>query len=146
MFSSAVSTGTRLKAWKTKPSRSRRSRVRPASSSLESSSPSSTTEPEVGLSSPASRCMSVDLPEPDGPMIAVNWPAGNEIDDAAERVHRGLPLTVGAVEVGRGRDRGRGGGGELMGTSWYHGAPRRGWLTGHHGYGLPYRAERSFSG
>ena len=30
----------------------------------------------VGRSSPASRCISVDLPEPDGPMTAVNWPAG----------------------------------------------------------------------
>ena len=29
------------------------------------------TWPEVSVSSPATQCMSVDLPEPDGPMIAV---------------------------------------------------------------------------
>ena len=78
MFSSAVSTGTRLKAWKTNPSESRRSRVSPPSSRPASSCPSITTDPEVGLSSPASRCISVDFPEPDGPMMAVNWPAGKD--------------------------------------------------------------------
>ena len=74
MFSSAVSTGTRLKAWKTKPILSRRSRVRSPSSSLPISVPSMSTVPSVGLSRPASTCISVDLPDPDGPMIAVNVP------------------------------------------------------------------------
>ena len=32
------------------------------------------TAPDVSVSRPASVCMSVDLPEPDGPMIAVNRP------------------------------------------------------------------------
>ena len=32
--------------------------------------------PPVGWSSPARQCISVDLPEPDGPMMAVNRPAG----------------------------------------------------------------------
>ena len=32
--------------------------------------------PDVGLSSPARMCMSVDLPEPDGPITAVSWPVG----------------------------------------------------------------------
>ena len=41
-----------------------------------SSLPSSVTVPLVGRSSPASRCMSVDLPDPEGPMMAVNAPAG----------------------------------------------------------------------
>jgi hypothetical protein len=79
MFSRALSTGIRLNAWKTKPSLSRRSAVNRLSSRFASSWPSTTTEPDVGRSSPASRCMSVDLPEPDGPMIAVNSPAGNAI-------------------------------------------------------------------
>jgi hypothetical protein len=78
MFSSAVSTGRRLNAWKTNPILSRRSRVSFASSSRDSSVPSTTTEPEVGASSPASRCMSVDLPEPDGPMMAANSPRSND--------------------------------------------------------------------
>ena len=33
------------------------------------------TAPYVSVSSPARQCISVDLPEPDGPMIAVNLPA-----------------------------------------------------------------------
>ena len=77
MFSSAVRTGTRLKDWKTKPSRSRRSLVSALSSRSRDLLAVDDDRAAVGLSSPASRCMSVDLPEPDGPMIAVNWPAGN---------------------------------------------------------------------
>ena len=34
------------------------------------------TEPDVSVSSPARQCMSVLLPEPDGPITAVNTPAG----------------------------------------------------------------------
>ena len=32
------------------------------------------TWPEVKVSSPATQCMSVDLPDPDGPMMAVKRP------------------------------------------------------------------------
>lgn len=35
------------------------------------------TAPLVTLSNPARRCMRVDFPEPEGPMIAVYWPRGN---------------------------------------------------------------------
>ena len=70
-FSSAVSTGRRLKNWKMKPSLSRRSWVSSASSRWVISVPSTSTVPEVGRSSPARMCMRVDLPDPDGPMIAV---------------------------------------------------------------------------
>src|SRR5205823_4544339 len=41
-----------------------------------SSMPSSVTTPLVGRSSPATRLSSVDLPLPDGPMMAVTRPAG----------------------------------------------------------------------
>ena len=41
-----------------------------------SRSPPMNTSPEVGRSSPARQCINVDLPDPDGPMIAVNSPAG----------------------------------------------------------------------
>ncbi len=37
------------------------------------------TSPEVSVSSPAQQCMSVDFPEPDGPMIAVKAPAAKSI-------------------------------------------------------------------
>ena len=54
------------------------------SDSVAKSSPSSVTMPVVGVSSPPSRCSSVDLPEPDAPTMAtrsprcdaeVDWPA-----------------------------------------------------------------------
>ena len=77
MFSRASRTGSRLKDWKTNPTRSRRSSVSLRSSSWVISTPSRMTEPEVGRSSPARMCISVDLPEPDGPMMAVNRPLGN---------------------------------------------------------------------
>ena len=40
------------------------------------SCPAIVTVPAVGLSRPARMCISVDLPEPDGPITAVNWPVG----------------------------------------------------------------------
>ena len=79
MFSSAVRTGMRLKNWKMKPSLSRRSLVRSPSSRPVISVPSSITEPAVGRSSPARMCISVDLPEPDGPMIAEKRPRSNSV-------------------------------------------------------------------
>ena len=75
MFSAAVSIGSRLKNWKMKPMWSRRSFVSSLSSRLLMSTPATVTSPEVGLSSPARMCMSVDLPEPEGPMTAVRRPA-----------------------------------------------------------------------
>ena len=44
-------------------------------------------------------CMSVDLPEPDGPMIAVNVPRAKSTDDAAQRVDGGGALAVALREV-----------------------------------------------
>ena len=76
MFSSAVSIGSRLKDWNTKPMWRRRSLVSCLSPISVMSWPPIFTRPCVGRSSPASRCMSVDLPEPEGPMTAVNWPTG----------------------------------------------------------------------
>ena len=74
MFSSAVRVGIRLNAWKTKPTFSRRSVVSALSLSPASPVPSTTASPEVGVSRAARQCISVDLPEPDGPMMAVNSP------------------------------------------------------------------------
>jgi hypothetical protein len=75
MFSSAVSVGTRLNDWNTNPIWSRRSRVSALSPSEPSSWSPIITCPEVGVSSAAQQCISVDLPDPDGPMIAVKTPA-----------------------------------------------------------------------
>src|SRR5581483_59313 len=77
-FSSAVSIGSRLKNWKTKPMCLRRSSVTWRSDSEPTSSPAIVTLPPVGLSSAAIRCMSVDLPEPDGPMTATSSPPPTE--------------------------------------------------------------------
>ena len=60
------------------PIRSRRSLVSPASSSFPMSSPPTYAVPEVARSSPAMHCMSVDFPEPDGPMTAVNRPRSKD--------------------------------------------------------------------
>src|SRR5664279_756994 len=77
MFSIAVSVGTRLNAWKTNPMRSRRILVSSLSPSLVRSASPMYTSPDVASSSAARQCMSVDLPDPDGPMMAVNWPGRN---------------------------------------------------------------------
>src|SRR5205823_2432269 len=73
-FSSADSIGSRLKNWKTKPMCLRRSFVRATSLSWPSRVPATTTYPSVGRSSAASRCISVDFPDPDGPITAVSLP------------------------------------------------------------------------
>ena len=80
MFSSAVSIGSRLKNWKTKPMCSRRSIVMSRSLSEPSTCPAIHTLPLVGLSSAASRCISVDFPDPDGPMTATSSPGFTSIE------------------------------------------------------------------
>ena len=72
MFSRAVRVGSRLNAWKMKPILSRRSLVSCLSLSEPSSVSPMRTEPEEKVSRPATQCISVDLPDPEGPMIAVN--------------------------------------------------------------------------
>jgi len=76
MLPAAGSTGNKLKAWNTNPTRSRRSRVNCRSGIAVTSSPPIHTRPESGESSPAMQCSSVDFPDPDGPITAVNDPAG----------------------------------------------------------------------
>ncbi len=73
MFCFAVSIGSRLNAWNTKPTWRRRNRVSSLSDSDVSMRSPTCTSPEVAWSRPARQCISVDLPEPDGPMIAVNF-------------------------------------------------------------------------
>ncbi len=76
MFSRAVSVGRRLKAWKMNPMWSRRSWVSCLSLRPTSSVSPMVEEPELTVSRPAMQCMRVDLPEPEGPMMAVNSPWG----------------------------------------------------------------------
>ncbi|MDH6615250.1 hypothetical protein M2163_002358 [Streptomyces sp. SAI-135] len=74
MFSAAFSVGIRLNDWNMKPMRSRRSRVSSRSLSPVISVPPSHTWPAETVSSPARQCISVDFPEPEGPMTAVKRP------------------------------------------------------------------------
>lgn len=67
---SAVARGSRLKVWKTKPISLLRIRANSSSLSLATGVPLSQYSPEVGVSRQPIRFMSVDFPEPDGPMIA----------------------------------------------------------------------------
>ena len=99
MFSFAVSIGSRLKNWKMKPMCSRRSFVSCVSFSSPISVSAIQTSPAVGWSSPARMCMSVDLPEPDGPITAVSSPLGDIDRDAAQGVHGRLVRAVLTGEV-----------------------------------------------
>src|SRR6266536_1279018 len=76
MFSRALSIGSKLKNWKMNPMCSLRSLVSGVSARVVISVPATCTEPDVGLSKPARMCMSVDLPDPDGPITAVIRPTG----------------------------------------------------------------------
>jgi hypothetical protein len=78
MFSSAVSIGSRLKNWKMKPTCRRRSFVSAVSPSFATGVSAIQASPAVGRSSPAKMCISVDLPEPDGPITASSSPSLTE--------------------------------------------------------------------
>ena len=95
MFSSAFSTGSRLNVWKTKPIFSRRSSVSSSSLSSVRSTPAMRTVPEVGRSRPARMCSSVDLPDPEGPMIAAKRPAGKSRSRPRARRRRLRPRRSG---------------------------------------------------
>ena len=73
-FSIEVRYGSRWKDWKTKPMRCARTAARSRSGAAPTSIPSISIVPLVGLSSRPSRLSSVDLPEPDGPVIATCSP------------------------------------------------------------------------
>jgi hypothetical protein len=77
-FSIALSVGMRLKNWNTKPTFSRRYFSSARSAAPTSSSPSTTTLPPVGRSTPPSRLSSVVLPQPLGPMMATAWPGSTD--------------------------------------------------------------------
>jgi len=91
MFSAAVSVGSRWKAWKTKPTLLRRNRVSWSSVSPVSSVPPMREEPDVTVSRPAMQCIRVDLPEPEGPMMAVNSPRPNATETLSSATTRVSP-------------------------------------------------------
>ena len=97
MFSIAFSVGSRLKDWKMNPMRSRRRFVSSLSFMVVSSAPPPSRwyrkiRPLLTESRPARQCISVDLPDPDGPMIAVKRPRWIETSTASSAVTRVSPL------------------------------------------------------
>ncbi len=74
-FSCAVSTGSRLKFWNTKPSRRARKSDSASSERRPTSSPATTMRPRSGRSTQPTRFSSVDFPLPDAPAITVNLPS-----------------------------------------------------------------------
>jgi len=70
-FWKPVARGRRLKVWKTKPIRPFRIAARSSSERTETRVPSRRYSPEVGVSRQPRRFISVDFPEPEGPMIAM---------------------------------------------------------------------------
>jgi hypothetical protein len=78
-FSKAVSSGSSMPCWKTKPNSSRRRRDSAASAKVSSRKGDEEVfkvmAPASGLKIPARQCSRVVLPEPDGPMIAMDSPA-----------------------------------------------------------------------
>ena len=104
MFSSAVRTGTRLKDWKTKPSRSRRSWVSALSPSAPISCAVDGHGARRGLVEPGEQVHQRGLA---GARRAHDRRelAGGELEGhAAEGVHGGLALAVDATQVGAGDD------------------------------------------
>jgi hypothetical protein len=91
-FCSTVRDGTRLNAWNTNPIRRRRSSVSAVSPIPDSSVPPSRTDPDVGVSSPAAQCRNVLLPEPDGPITAVNPPDGSATETSRRAATAPPPL------------------------------------------------------
>ena len=77
-FSTAVSMGTRLKNWKTKPRLRRRNAARAPALIDHTSWPVTATLPLSGASKPPAMCSRVDLPAPDGPVTTTNSPASRE--------------------------------------------------------------------
>ncbi len=97
--------GSRLNPWKTNPL----CRLRITASSSRprrlTSCPSRVYVPSVGVSRHPRMFMSVDLPEPDGPMTAPNSPGSIEREDPAQGFHRDLPQEVGLADAGKGDER-----------------------------------------
>ena len=80
MFSRMVSVSTRLKSWKTKPSSLRRNSAASDSLRCEMSRPPMRISPELSGRMPEMRLSSVDFPDPEAPMMAMNSPSSILMD------------------------------------------------------------------
>ena len=98
-FSSTVMPSSRLKNWNTMPMWRRRMRASSSSVLPVTSSSASTIVPSSAWSRPATRLSSVDLPQPDGPMMATNSPRRHLEVVPRERAHRGVLGLEGAAHA-----------------------------------------------
>ena len=111
-FSRAVWSGKRLKCWKTMPMRARRM----SGLTSRALSPARSTSPLLGSCRRLTPRSSVDLPEPEGPMMQVVVPGRDGEADVAEHLDvavghgQVLQFQAGAVEGLDVRRGGRGGG------------------------------------
>ena len=81
-----------MKLWNTKPIFRSRTWARAASSRVRTSTPSRENRPRVGTSRQPMMFISVDFPEPDGPMMATNSPRSTRRSTAVRAVTSSLPL------------------------------------------------------
>ena len=98
-FFSAVSAGSRLYSWNTKPTCVARQRDRAPPLSPPMETPPTSMSPCVGASMPPSMLSSVVLPEPDGPMRARKSPWGMSRRDAFQHVDALAAARVVLVDV-----------------------------------------------
>ena len=95
----ADSEASRLNCWKTKPIRRLRTWASSSSVMALTSSPASRNEPDVGTSRQPRMCMSVDLPDPDGPMMATYSPVGDLEGHSSERLDLKRAVAVGLADI-----------------------------------------------
>ena len=95
----AVRAGIRLPDWNTKPMRSRRIRLRWLGVAATRSMSSTRTSPEVGVVSAPATASRLDLPEPEGPTIAMSSPGRDGQRDLVERAHGVVAVTEGQCDV-----------------------------------------------
>ena len=87
--------GIRWNDWNRMPTRSRRNRASPSSSSVPRSTPSTSTRPPVGRSIPPMIDIRLDLPEPEGPTTLTLVPAST-VRSMPRRIATG-PAVLGRV-------------------------------------------------
>ncbi len=104
-FWNTLSTDTRLKLWKMNPIVCRRSVVSCRSDSCRVSLPSTSTVPDVGVSTQPIRLSSVVLPLPDGPAMAMKSPSTTSSVTPRERGHDDVAQGVVLDGVLDGNDR-----------------------------------------
>ena len=99
-----MSSGSRWKNWKTKPTCAAAQRAQRALGAAVDALAGDLDRARLGAVEPPSRCSSVDLPEPERPRTATTSPARDVEVRAVEHAARGAALAVGLHEPARADD------------------------------------------